>query len=425
MPRRAKGARLYLRQARADRSAEAVWVIRDGATEVSTGCGAGSLREAEAHLATYIASRHEPQRPSTGDPAEVLIADVLALYGREKAPSQADPVSVAGWIAHLLAFWGESTCADVRRSNCLAYVKHRTSQPRRAAKTAEARAVKVTPQTARRELETLSAAIGWWDRERPFTRRPVVTLPDKPESPRDALTRSQAAALLWASLGWRRGPDGRWKRLQASSRANRAHVRRFILVGLYTGTRPGVMPKLLWHESPTSAWVDLDAGIIYRRGKAEKDSRTKRRPLVRVPSRLLAHMRRWREIDDKVQESRRDDQAKRGDEGEPFTLTSLLHHGGQPIDGRIRRAFASCVRDAGLPPEVTPHWMRHTAATWLVEADVKPWDAAAYLGMTTATLEKCYGHHRPTHQDSARRGLAGRQSGGVSGGRISGGGGKP
>ena len=138
------------------------------------------------------------------------------------------------------------------------------------------------------------------------------------------------------------------------------------------------------------------------RGKEEKDHRTKRRPLVRMPDRLVAHMTRWHDID-----SRRLVEVGEGEAPKP--LTTVLHHGGVPITGRIRRSFAACVRDAGLPEEITPHWMRHTCATWLMERDVKAWDAAAFTGMTTATLEKCYGHHRPGHQGGARRAL-GRQS---------------
>lgn len=247
----------------------------------------------------------------------------------------------------------------------------------------------------------MSAAIGYWAAEHPLDRRPKVTLPEKPESPRDALTRDQAAALLKAAMGWRLGADGKWRRLPPSSRANRAHVRRFILIGLYTGTRPGVIPKLLWHESPSQAWVDLDKRTIYRRGKAEKDHRTKRRPLVRMPDRLVAHMKRWHAAD-----ARRQVEAGEGEAPKP--LTSVLHHGGVPITGRIRKSFLGCVRDAGLPEEITPHWMRHTCATWLMEAGVPVWDAAAYTGMTTQTLEKCYGHHRSDHQSSARRALGGR-----------------
>ena len=82
-------------------------------------------------------------------------------------------------------------------------------------------------------------------------------------------------------------------------------------------------------------------------------------------------------------------------------ITTVLHHGGEAIAGKIRTGFEGCVADAGLPAEVTPHWMRHTAATWLMEANVDPWQAAGYLGMTRATLEQHYGHHRPTYQASA------------------------
>ena len=385
MPRPAKGARLYLRQGK--RTAP-VYVIRDGHREISTGCGADRLAEAEGALQAHLASRR--QAPGgVGDPASVAIADVLTVYGEERTPTLSDPVSVEGWIERLLEFWGTSTCADIRRSSCNAYVKHRTSQPRRAAKTDVAKEVLVSAQTARRELETLSSAIGWWDRERPFTRRPLVTLPDKTESQRDALTRSQAAALLKAAMGWRKTKSG-WVRLPRSARANRAHLRRFLLIGLYTGSRPGVIGKLLWRESPTQAWVDLDAGVIYRRGREERDHRTKRRPLCKLPPRLLAHMRRWHAADELAMQKSQ------------VQLSVVIHHGGRPLAGKIRTGFEGIVRDAGLSAGITPHWMRHTAATWLMENDVETWAAAGYLGMTAATLEKTYGHHRPTHQSAAR-----------------------
>jgi integrase len=261
----------------------------------------------------------------------------------------------------------------------------------------------VTAQGARRELEDLSSAIGYWDDEHHLARRPKVWLPEKPESPRDAMTRSQCAALLWGAMGWRKGKDGKWKRLKKSARANRDHLRRFIVIGIYTGTRPGVIPKLLTHVSAVQAYTDLADGMIYRRGKAEKDHKTKRRPMVRCPDRLLAHMRRWARLDAALN-------AKRKKEDLP-PIISVLHHGGRPITGRIRRAFASCVADAGLPAEITPHWLRHTCATLLMEQKgVDVWEAAAFTGMTVQTLEKCYGHHRPDHQAAARKAAGGKRA---------------
>ena len=120
---------------------------------------------------------------------------------------------------------------------------------------------------------------------------------------------------------------------------------------------------------------------------------TKRRPVVKLPPRLLAHMRRWREMDRRAKAA----------------PVSVLHHGGEPIAGKIRTGFEGCVRDAGLPAEITPHWMRHTAATWLMEGGVDMWDAAAYLGMSVTTLEKHYGHHRPDHQAAASRAIGGKR----------------
>lgn len=411
MPRTAKGPRLYLRKGRFDkRSGRALndtYFIRDGQTQISTGCGPDRLPEAERALAEYIAAKWAaPAQPAERrrDPDQVLVSEVLALYAQERAPQLAsDPKSTAGFIKHLLAWWGPRALTEVRRSTCQAYVKHRTSQTNSQARPRPGgpppRAI--SDQTARRELEVLSSAIGYWHGEDKLHSQPEVWLPEKPESPRDALTRSQAAALLKAAMGWRKDETGAWRRLSPSARSNRAHLRRFILIALYTGTRHSVITALLWEEAALQAWVDLDKGMIFRRGKGERDHATKRRPVVKLPRRLLAHMQRWRRLDQARDEKR--SLIKNGKRH-----VSVLHHGGEPLSGKIRTGFAGCVADAGLPAEITPHWLRHTAATWLMERGVDPWEAGGYLGMSQATLETHYGHHRPDYQAGPRKALGGR-----------------
>ncbi|MGK2912162.1 MAG: tyrosine-type recombinase/integrase [Sphingobium sp.] len=108
-------------------------------------------------------------------------------------------------------------------------------------------------------------------------------------------------------------------------------------------------------------------------------------------------MSRWRAADKLVD--------RLGPDGERLPVTTVIHHGGRPLAGKIRRGFEACVRDAGLAEEITPHWLRNTCATWLLEGGASLWDAAAYAGMTTKTLETCYGHHRPNHQSSAGKAL--------------------
>lgn len=57
-----------------------------------------------------------------------------------------------------------------------------------------------------------------------------------------------------------------------------------------------------------------------------------------------------------------------------------------------RKAFARAVTAAGLGPDVTPHTLRHTAATWGMQAGADVWKLAGLLGMTPQTLIDNYGH---------------------------------
>lgn len=394
MGRPRKGARLYLRRGRIDprtgRALAAVYFIRDGQKNISTGCGPERLAEAEVALAEYVSARAAAARPKdrAQEPETVLVDEVVALYALEKAPKAADPSGVAARLSAILDWWSGKTLGDIRRSSCQAYVAYRMLQPIKAFKTA-AKARHVTAAGARRELEDLSAAVTYWAAEYPLTRKPVFTYPAKVEGPRDALSHSQVAALLRAARGWRL-VDGRWRPTSASTRSNRAHLVRFILLGVYTGSRPGVLPRLRWEASDDSAWVDLDRGWIFRRGRREADKPTKRRPMHRIPKRLLGHLKRWRAQDERLNRER----ARKG----LAPVETVLHHGGRALRGRIRTGFEGIVADAGLPGAVTPHWQRHTCATWLMEDDVPLHRAAQYLGMTPRTLERVYGHHRPDYQ---------------------------
>jgi integrase len=65
------------------------------------------------------------------------------------------------------------------------------------------------------------------------------------------------------------------------------------------------------------------------------------------------------------------------------------------------KAFRNVARAAGLP-DVTPHILRHTAATWLMQLGTDPWQSAEYLGMTLKTLLDNYGHHHPDYLKGPR-----------------------
>lgn len=326
MPRRAQGPRLYLDPRRKQ------WVIRDGTHFIRTGRAEGEREQAERALADYLAAKFRPKpSPSPG------VAEVLLAYQADYAPHTNSAATIRHTISNLERWWGDMRVSDVNARNCRAYAATRP------------------PVAGRRDLETLRAALRYWNTEyAPLNPLPAVTLPEKPEARDRWLTRSEAARLLWAA---RRTP----------------HLARFILIGLYTGTRSGAILALTWNM------VDLNGGVMRRRPTGEIET-NKRRPRVRLGSRLLAHLRRWKRLDGKA--------------------ARVVHYNGKPVT-KLRRSWETARKRAGLDDDVTPHTLRHTRATWLMQAGVSPWQAAGALGMSTRTLEIVYGHHHPDFQKDA------------------------
>jgi integrase len=349
MPRRSKGPRLWLQKSRRrdDGTTErSVWIIRDGTTKRSTGFGPRQAIEAQRALADYILEKSHAPRTGNRDPANVKVADVISIYADDVAHRHARPKETAARLGRLLDFFDETTLAEVNRKTCMDYAQARGFAP-----------------SARRELEDLRSAIRHhWEAGLCSALTPVV-LPGKGQARDRWLTRSEAARLLWAA--WRL-PRGR-------------HVARFILVALYTGTRAGAICSAAVKPEPGRGWIDLDRGVFYRRqaGKAETK---KRQPPVRVPPRLLAHARRWRD--------------KR------FARIAVVEWQGRAVK-RINKAFRSACEAAGLGADVMPHTLRHTCATWLAQRGVPMWEAAGFVGMTVDTFERIYGHHHPDHQANA------------------------
>lgn len=263
------------------------------------------------------------------------VAEVLLAYLKERAPATARPDNITNAIARLDLWWGEKTLADVTARNCRAY--------------AEAR-----PKVAGlRELEILRASINYWHKEYgPLAAVPVVTLPSKPMPRERWLTREEARRLRRAAMGT-------------------PHLYRFIVIALLTGSRPGVVLGLKWD------WIDFQRGIMRRRGEGERETR-KRRPPVRLGKALLRLLKRWKRMD--------------GD-----LVPYVCHYNGQKVT-KLRRSWTAAVGRAGLAGKVVPHTLRHTRATWLMQAGVDPWEAAGALGMTVQMIEQTYGHHSPEFQ---------------------------
>lgn len=256
MPRRAKGPRLYLRSRR---GREAVWVILDGEDEVSTGCGAGDSGRAEKALSAYLARKHKPDWQNR-HPAEVGVADVLAHYGKNYAPDLAHPELVGYHMVPLLKHFGGNTCWEINAESIRAYTERRM---------AGELGRHVKQGTVRRELVTLSAALNFAFKDKKLSQPVPFSLPKGAEPRTRWLRRSEAAALVAGALGItavahdiKTRKPLKWGRMFQPS----YHVARFILIGLYTGTRHEANPAMRWG-------VNSKGGLVRSRSRRHVSAR--------------------------------------------------------------------------------------------------------------------------------------------------------
>jgi integrase len=372
MPRKSKGVRLQLRAARYDGNGtlthRATWVIRDGAGYHATGCLELEVAKAEQALKNYIAMKYSPQRKEQ-DIEKIPIADVLSIFIDDRPDLYVDNVNAPkylGRVKRLNDFWGAKMLSEVTGPNCRAYQKHRGNAG-----------------GARRDLEDFRAAIAHHADEGLHRGIVKIKLPRKGPRRDRWLTRSEAARLIWVCLRTRetqtvhRGPK-KGAKILTDKRPLR-HLARFIIIGLYSGTRAGAIASASPIVAIGRSFVDLDRGVYYRRARGKLET-NKRQPPMPIPPRLLAHLRRWKH--------------------RKLIARSFVEFNGEEVTS-VKTAFKRAAALADLGPGVSPHTLRHTAATWLMQNGTDPWQAAGYLGMSVKTLIEVYGHHHPDHLKDA------------------------
>lgn len=206
--------------------------------------------------------------------------------------------------------------------------------------------------TIRRELVALRACLNWCaDPKRklllPAT-LPAFTLPDNGE-PRDRWLRSEEIQRCLNTARDRR----RYDRLSRGER--------FLWIALETAARKTAILQLTWDR------VDFETGVIHYDVPGRKKT-NKKRSNVPISSALRPILERaFKERESEF----------------------VMDHGGE-IDKTIER-IGEQAGVAGL----TPHVLRHTAATHMARRGVSLWKIAGILGNSVAMVEKVYAKHAP------------------------------
>ena len=128
------------------------------------------------------------------------------------------------------------------------------------------------------------------------------------------------------------------------------------------------------------SWIDLEKGLMLRRPPRSAETK-KKKPPVRLGLSILWLLRSWKAEDGPV-------------------AKYVCAYRGKKIKS-IKTAWNAAVKRAGLGRDVTPHTLRHTRATWLMQRGTDYWEAAGHLGMSVETLCKVYGKHHPDFQKNA------------------------
>lgn len=215
----------------------------------------------------------------------------------------------------------------------------------------------VGPGTVLREVGVARAAFSWNVAHRNITAAevPVIQNPVRTPRPREVwIPRDKAPALIQACTF--------------------PHLQLFVKMGLMTLARSAAILECRWEpaadvEGRTLPYVNLDRRLVdYGEGFGNK-----RRAVVPINEELFLDLQAARRI------------ARTG---------YVVEYRGDRV-GTIKNAFAAAVERAGLPATITPHILRHTGCTWLVEAGVSYEEIGKMAGDTAETIERVYGHHSP------------------------------
>ena len=206
-------------------------------------------------------------------------------------------------------------------------------------------------------------------------------------------------------------------------RTSPAHLPHFILLGIYTGHRKEAILQLQWQPNTVAGHADLDRGAIDFQGR--RQTTKKRRARIQTPRRLATFLRYLRlRTRQYVLEygTRRRPKVMRHTlaDGTLREYRYALEPRGEPKPlGDIKKSFATACelaaneahRRAGAAlthaeraawlasaakfRDATPHTLRHTAVSWLVQEGVPFADVGAFVGMSTEMVERVYGHLAP------------------------------
>ena len=163
----------------------------------------------------------------------------------------------------------------------------------------------------------------------------------------------------------------------------RAHIELFLLLSVATGARKEAVLSLKWNQ----VHIGAETGGTNKDGEYFEGthidfgpgSGNKRRPKIPISN----NMRLWTLL----------------------TISERTHpeyvitYKGEPILD-IKGGFANVLKEAKIKKKVTPHNMKHTAITLMLQRGIPPDTVSMWTNTTLEMIYKVYSHHIPDHHEA-------------------------
>ncbi|CAO4173318.1 Tyr recombinase domain-containing protein [Methylorubrum populi] len=394
------------------KSGRFMFYIYDAGKEIPTGLSLDQRDDAETVCDLYKLQKGAKERGIVAPRMVPVVAALAHLLDADKPLSIASKAARVDYLkrstrlATLAKFFAEATLGDVTTTRCKAFIEWRITLPDARYAPGNPLARLAQEASAREDLYELDKAIDLYANENALAWRPEVYLPKAGPGRTRWLRPAEIDRIYWATRGriWDHETGG-WKtetvadedgnvvtrrilRCRETIQA-RKMLRRFVFIGLITGTRNTAMRELRWQITDSGGCFDLEAGLIHRRGFGLDPNVGKPRASSRISPRTVATLERWRRAD------------------RTAGIDHVLHKlDGTPYRDSPRHLWRTVMEDAGLGADVIPHTLRHTAATILRIAGAEMRHGADALGMSVQTMVRVYGQWTLAGQEEAAETLA-------------------
>ena len=374
-----------LRQ-RSDGIWEAAWTDLESGNVRRRSTGTRDKKIARVQFEQITADARAPKTPPA--PTIQFIVDRY-IAGLERAKPDRNHAPMKASLRPIKERLGNLRCDQLVQDEIDAYVDWRLSHEHWPGKRQNRKdSVKtISRSTVQKDLRMLRAALSDALTRRIIPHEIKFKINVTAAPPKDVwLTKAEVRRMLddRELRETERGEDGK----VTARRRNRDHLYAFILISTATAARKEAVLSLGWDQvyipRPEDMPEDvrlMDIETMTVNGNAYIDfgdgHGNKRRPTMPIG-------KNWLLMNYLV---------FGGDTEQPYVIS----YRGKSIKD-IKKGLAKVVDEAGMKKKVTPHTLKHTAITWMVQSGMKLTTISELTNTSEKILRSVYSHHRPDYQ---------------------------